>query len=457
MADAIFQKAWAHYLDLLDFLAGNPAKIDGVLQPYNLATLLSYSQSAQNYNVFLALNMCNYVAPTTPFLDNTAQFSESVPNFPSRLDEVYISFLQEFDDILLNALDPSEQVDYSKLEGKFQDAQTRYNDYQVFVDQEWMRYVAAHPEIPAEELPAERRIFERDRGYSAELQRRRAVIKTWSGKMNAFLRKNTPKELWTIIDAKAYLEDENFQVRLPTFPQFDSPTKKDLWEFFPTQNPVFDLDEFLTNDNFVTRKFKTVDGSYSKVETKWSVSAKGKWGLFGGSASAEGRKMEEITNRTEFEFEVGFKRLQEVEIFRHKWYQDKLFGTLGKQFSQYWGPNGSMAVIPYSLIFARGTKISVKISEEFRRALEKFFKAGGSMSWGGFVSAGGSYSKDEKYLWYKETDDGFTLEDNEATVRVLGARVRRFNWSSEQAKEYFDGVTDEKVDGMMKVLARDGS
>jgi hypothetical protein len=37
MADEIFQKAWGHYLDLINFLAEKPGPVEGVLQPFNLS------------------------------------------------------------------------------------------------------------------------------------------------------------------------------------------------------------------------------------------------------------------------------------------------------------------------------------------------------------------------------------------------------------------------------------
>jgi hypothetical protein len=142
-------------------------------------------------------------------------------------------------------LDPTAKSGYDNLQKEFQAAQKSYNDYAGYIEDQWQRYISQHPEIPTDQYEAERRIFERDRGFSAELQRRRKLIRAASVKLNAFIRKNTPKELWTIIDAKTYYEDENFQIRLPSSPIFDSPTKKDLWTFFHAQSPVIELDEFL--------------------------------------------------------------------------------------------------------------------------------------------------------------------------------------------------------------------
>ena len=123
------------------------------------------------------------------------------------------------------------------------------------------------------------------------------------------------------------------------------------------QFPLLDLDEFLENDNVIEQSFSSTEEHYKRVESKWKVRAKAKWGIFSGGGSAQRRKMEELSTKEEFRCTIKFKRFQEVKIERDRWYQDVLFLTVGSDLSDFWGPSGLLAAIPVSLIVARGMSI----------------------------------------------------------------------------------------------------
>jgi hypothetical protein len=453
MADQIFQKAWGHYISLLDALSNAGASsVQGVIQPYNLATLLPYSQSAPNYNLFLLTRASNYVAPTLPIADVSGRFDDPRGAHASVLDQAYEFFLYELDEILLQAIDASKKDKYKEYNNELKAARTDLQNFDTKVADNWQIYLDRNPDIPAEELEARRIIWERERGYSGERKRYIQSIARANARINAFLRQNSPKELWKIIDAKAYFEDPGYSVDLPVSAQFDKPSSKHLWRSFHIQLPELDLEEFLTNDNVVSRTFSTESEDYSRVETNWNVKAKAKWGIYSGGGNVERRELEEISKNSHFEFEVGFSRFEEVPIFRDSWYQDILFTTIGERFRDYWGPNGNLASIPYSLLIARGTKINVKMGDEYRRKHEKFISSGGSFGIGSFFSIGGGYTKDEKYMQYRKNSEGFSLEDSDKTVRILGARVVRFNWDNNEIERYYAPLAKEEISSYEKYL-----
>jgi len=77
--------------------------------------------------------------------------------------------------------------------------------------------------------------------------------------------------------------------------------------------------------------------------------------------------------------------------------------------------------------------------------MEKFIKAGGSFGLGTWFSIGGEYKKDEKYMNFTLTNEGFKIFDSEKTIRLIGSRVIRFNWNSEYYQSYFEDVSTEEL------------
>lgn len=436
MSDSIYQRAWGHYISLLEFLVDKGTPRSGDIQPFNLATPLPYTKQHSNYDLFLLQSACNYVAPRVPVEDRSDD-SRNDQNLShnDKLTDAYSTFLVELDDLLLREIDPTKKVEYEKFKNELELAQRNHNDYVTFVHDRWAEELARRS-IPSDQIEAERVIFERDRSYSAELERRRAIVRAASGRVNAFLRKATPKEFWRLVDAKGWFEDPGYQILLPTVAAFDTDAKKQYWSRFHLQTLEFDLEEFLQNSAERNREFKTEREEYSRVEEKWQVSAGAKWGLFSGGGSAERRRLEEISQKKHFSFKLTAKRIEEISIFRGRWYQDVLFETVGNEFPQYWGPSGLLGAIPYSLIVARGLTIEVKLEEEYRKTVEDFVRGSATFGFGPFFSSSASGHRDAKYMTFTKTGDGFQLADSDTTVRLLGARVRRFNWNDEAARLY---------------------
>jgi len=452
MADEIFERAWGHYITMLEKLINSGTPKDGVFQPFNLATLLPYNKDKKNYNNFLLYNASNFVAPTMPSYSNE-KINEQKLEHPSKLEEAYANFLDEFNDLLVDALSSERRKNYDTMKKELSASQTELSNYAIFVNDEWNKYRVRN-NIPADRLESERIIFEREYGYSMQIDRYKEETKRINVRINAFLKSNTPRELWRLVDSKAYFDDPNYSVDLPPSGTFDDNSMRQYWRKFRMQFPILDLEEFLSNDNNISRNFDTKSEDYSRVETTWKVKTKARWGIFSGGGSAERRKMEEISNKNHFAFDISFKRFEEVEIFRDKWFQDSLFASIGKKFPQYWGPNGIMGAIPYSLILARGTTISVTIDDEYRKTLEQFVSGGGSFGFGSFFSIGGDYRKDEKYMNFNSTTNKFTISDGEKTIRIIGARVKRHNWNDEFYKEYYDEINEEIIKSAYEVLEK---
>ena len=457
MADTIFEKAWGNYTALFEFLTKSDFdEQHGLVQLNNFATLLPYSSSSDNYNSFLLLNASNYVGPTAQTSDNSFHLEDNTNlEYPSKLVDAYQSLLEEFDGIIADAIEPTDLPDYEALEQKVDIAIVELEDYLGYVDGKWADHLDVNPNIPPDELNSRRIVWERERGYSSGISRRKRKVARVNTKLNGWLRSHLPKEYSRLIDARSYFDDENYWVKLPISSSHDKPSLKHYWRAFRMQLPLFELAEFMENDTVVSSTFSTEEEHYKRVETKWKVKAKAKWGIFSGGGSVEKREMEELSEKSSFSCEISFKRFQEVEIFRDRWFQDVLFSTIGKDLEAFWGPGGLLASIPVSLMMSRGMKIEVAISDEYRKKLEKFFASGGSVSFGPFFSGGGSYSKDEKYMDYRKTESGFVLEDNEKTIRILGARVKRFNWSDERANAYHSEIETSDFMSLSSLLESD--
>nr|WP_299073061.1 hypothetical protein [uncultured Allomuricauda sp.] len=443
MSEKLFERAWGHYTTLLQNLIDKGTPKTGVFQPFNFANLLPYNANAKNYNNFLLYNLSNYIAPTEPSYSNE-NVDEQVLTHPSKLEDGYANFLDEFNDLLLRSLSSDLRRNYDVMRDELKIEQNELRDYLVYVNDEWNKH-RTRTNIPQDRWESEKIIFEREFGYSMQVDRYKEEIKRINVRINAFLKSNTSRSLWRLVDAKAYFDDSNYSVLLPPSSVFDNNSSRQYWRKFKMQFPILDIDEFLTNSSKIERSFKTESEDYSRVETKWKVKGKARWGLFSGGGSVEKRKLEELTEKEHFEFNVSFERFEEVEIYRDRWFQDSLFSSIGKEFPQYWGPNGILGAIPYSMVMARGTKITVKTSEEYKKVLEKFIKGGGSFGFGSFFGGSAGYSRDEKYMNYRKEEQGFSLEDSNTTIRILGARVRRFNWENDFNKDYYAPMTSETI------------
>jgi hypothetical protein len=457
----IFERAWGNYAAFLEFVInGKPSDDEdwfdekkGLVQMYAFASLLPYTLTKDNYDNFLLMNSVNYVSPGKVDHDNSdhvekhTQLEHRTPLVPQ-----YSYFLDRLDSLIAEAVDPRDEPKYEELQGKVTKSQQSLLNYQRFVDGGWADYVLNNPGIPTEELRARRVIWERDNGHSIQLKHLKNLVSQDNSRLNAWLRSKLKPELHALLKARQFFDDPGYQIKLPIAADHDDPSKIDYWREFPMQLPRMQLDEFLTNDAMVSHTFLTKEEHYKRVEEKWKVSAKGRWGIFRGGGSAERRTLEELSTKSEFSVEVSFKRFEEVPIFRDEWFQEVLFSTVGKQFAEFWGPGGLLATYPKTLIVARGMTVKVGISDEYKRTLEKYFATGGSVRFGPFFSGGGNYSKDEKYMDYRFTQQGFELSDSEKTIRLLGARVARPNWSKALADGYYSPITIDDLMAATKAM-----
>lgn len=454
MSEKLFERAWGHYTTVLQNLIDKGTPKPGVFQPFNFATLLPYNASKKNYNNFLLYNLSNYIAPTQPSY-SSEKMDEKVLTHPSKLEDAYANFLDEFNELLVKALSSDQRRNYDEMKDELRSEQNELRDYLVYVNDEWNKHRLRN-NIPEDRWESEKIIFEREFGYSMQVDRYKEEVKRINVRINAFLKANTSRELWRLVDAKAYFDDSNYSVLLPPSSVFDDNSNRHYWRRFKMQFPIMDIDEFLTNPAKAESYFKTESEDYSRVETKWKVKTKAKWGIFSGGGSAEKRKLEELSEKEHFEFSISFERFEEIEIFRDRWFQDSLFATIGKEFPGYWGPNGTLGAIPYTIVMARGTKITVKTSEEYRKVLEQYVKGGGSFGFGSFFSIGGNYSRDEKYMNFKKEEQGFSLTDGDNTIRILGARVRRFNWDNDFYKDYYSDISENDIKSSLDFLSKQG-
>lgn len=445
--DTIEQRAWGHYLSVVKSLVEVPGQTPvGEIQLFNLATLLPYVTAKPRYNLFLLANAVNYVSPALP-VDESASETEDGDRAtnpmarPRKLDAMYGNFLGDLDRILINAVNPAAKPEYQAAQKELQDAQRELQSRQAHIDGLWS-YI--EPQIPAEERDGRRVIWERENGYSQELDRLRTMVEVANARVGAVLRQNTPREFWDLIKARSWFNDRGYQVQLPPSAYYEEPSHIAAWRWLRPQWPLFDLEEFLRDTGQFERTFNTKSEQYDRVEKTWKVKGKARWGGFGGRGSGTARKLEELTQKEHFSWDVGFKRIQEVPIDRGDWFQESLFETVGRKLTQYWGPNGLLSAYPTSLIMARGTVIKVKTSSEFRSLLESHVSGGASFSWGGF-SFGGRGSQTAKHMKYRATEEGFVLEDDPETIRLIGARVHRPNWGADAGK-YYDPID---VSGVM--------
>ena len=446
MADTIFQRAWGHYIKTISDLgdSGNAAA-GGIFQPYNLATLLPRSEVAENYNQYLIRQACNYVGSTQGIEEADERFNRPNSSHSRSLDEIYGLYLSELDDLLVSKIPTDKKGEHDKLEGAVNTASMELEKYSDWVDEKWDTASENDPADPPE-IRASRRIeWERDRGYSSKKERKRRKVRLANAKVNAFLKKHTPAEFSKLLKAKTYYDDPGYWIKLPLAESYDKPELRHTWEPVHLQNLDFVLEEFFAKDDYIESSFKTSSSDYSKVETKWKAKIKSRWSWFSGGGSVERRKMEEISEKEEFGVKISFKKFQEVNITRGSWFQDVLFSNLGKGFPYFWGINGALGAIPYSLFLCRGLKIEITSSEDYHKNLEKFTKTGGSVGFGSFLSGRGSYQKDEKYINIRHEGNKFIMEDSAETIRILGSRVRTFNWDDEEAEEYFRAPTEEDI------------
>lgn len=435
MADTILDRAWGHYISTVNFLmTGNPNSVttnNGYFQPFNLATLLSYSDK-ENFTEYLLHNVADYVGPNFPVNDNT--IAEENLRFATNLEKNYGKFLDEFSKLVRDVL-AAQRVSIKDLEDELAQLRLDKTNIETNMNSGWVNYATQnHIDVSDNDKKI---IWLREAGWTRTIEEKIDEIRAKTIQINETIKDAIDPSLRPLIDAKSYFGDKGYMVDLPPSPSFNDPEKfRRYWQWFHVQRPEIDIDEFMTNNAEINHSFDTTRDTYSRVETVWGVKAKAKWWKFSGGGSTERRRLDELSTHTHFSFNVSFKRFQEVKIHRSDWFQDVLFSTIGSKLKGYWGTTGILATIPYSIVFARGTKIEVTLSDEFKSVIEQFFNGGGSFSYGPF-SAGGNYRRDEKYMTFQKTNNGFSLVDGDKTLRILGGCVQRPNWNHEDAKSFF--------------------
>jgi len=242
MAD-VFQRAWGNYLAMLEFLTdpdgsnGGFNDQKGLLQLFNFATLLSYSEDAPNYNDFLLHESIDFASPGTPETDVGDDIDDNEPKLEHnvRLTQSYEQFLNVLDVLLENAIDPSRLPEYEPYRSSVREAQRELKNYQNYVASEWRDWIANNPGFPEGQLFEQKIIWERDNGHSLELETLERSIQTAHARKNAWLRRNLDPSLHLLIRARTYFDDRNHKVKLPVAASHES--RQSLWQQFHMQFP----------------------------------------------------------------------------------------------------------------------------------------------------------------------------------------------------------------------------
>lgn len=225
------------------------------------------------------------------------------------------------------------------------------------------------------------------------------------------------------------------QIALPTS-QDDLELGPEGWDTFYKTNLELgeDWDRFFATDVVDTREIHQRSTQSSYYNHSWSGGGSVSYGFFSVSGGASGGTVESHLKTGTQSVRFAFRRLALATVVRGSWYDPGLVNSLPYYGyvdpGAYWGPSGTLNLVPVSLIIGRSPTIEIATSNAAVDSYRSWRQSGGSLGFGiGSFRIGGSASSSTEWGSTSDTSGGTTIriEDRSNQAYVVGVVLAKMN------------------------------
>jgi len=362
------------------------------------------------------------------------------------LASVYGRFLQKLRGFIVQTeLTADDQKTIASLDLNIEDIRKRQGEYFKLDVQEWKEICEVRG-IPVGDSLAYFQWSSRY-GHINEIEQLTAERQSLEFKRRTILNREYAKpEDKDVVTAEADFENPGMRLRYPMYPDYVYGRKftlEDLARMDLGSTALFDDRRAVTwNQSLITLKtakqgslnavFDKNTGNSNSIATDWSASGSaGYWFLKVRANASEATKVSE-----EFSHATGITLSSEaafrVNIIWPKWFQPVLFQHTrvrenARDFSEFFGANGSLRYYPTALILVRGFKTVFTSSQNWTYDYDHNFNAsvGGGFSVFG-INFGGSSTYGSHVTEHKfdKSQTDLTVMDAPDTLRFVGLAVK---------------------------------
>ena len=194
------------------------------------------------------------------------------------------------------------------------------------------------------------------------------------------------------------------------------------WNRYYQQGFKSDLSAFRTKPDQNVAYAIDIDKTESTtIQSSWGGSVGFSTGWWSVSGGASGSSLDEEAKSSVTAISIGFKRLEDFPVFRSPWFNMAIIQKYGDKALEFFGPHGTLNVIPLSFIIGRGVTLKVSCSDEHSRKVEDHFKASGGFGIGPF-NFSANRSTDKVYAKMDRDATSYTMIDLSDMCYIIGVR-----------------------------------
>jgi hypothetical protein len=315
----------------------------------------------------------------------------------------------------------SEALDFARAD---------YKKAQDDADAAYATYVASTP--PAKRISKEKYLKNNYWTDEIEAKRKRMADANDDFKRTSSLIVDPSKAL--LMSAFDAYQNEDEQIYLP--PVREALNQPELWKKRYATFIDGNIDHFMRDRQPQTETIDEQQSSSSSFDQTWKASVSVKFlGLFRvGGASAEDTLQEQHVENNTTRIDIEFTNVEPFSIARSDWFSqntiDNFYKKLTKdEFTNVFGSNGQLELIPKTLLVARGMKFTVYADSDSLDYLYHHFQGGADagIKVGWFtIGGGGEYSVTKSDTKTTKFSDHITFEDLSGRAKVIGVLAKRY-------------------------------
>jgi hypothetical protein len=199
----------------------------------------------------------------------------------------------------------------------------------------------------------------------------------------------------------------------------------DTWTPFLRTNlePGMKWEDFFNKDAPQTIEITSSSFHSEHYDSSWSAGGSFSYGFFSCGGSASGGHVEDHLRKGTQKLRFIFKRMIPVQIQRGAWYDEGLLSyTDYVDKEEFWGPRGTLNLIPVSAVIGRGLTIEIETTSEAYDSFQDWRKASGNagFSFGPWsVGAGANSSTNSSSVSDESTGTTLRFTDNSDQIYIL--------------------------------------
>jgi hypothetical protein len=415
------ERAWNLYLSAIEGFFDDPG-LNLTIQPLAAAKQADWDYpNAKRFNTYKQWQIANQIFPWAGY---GTELGKSFENQWELFLYKILSSVKPIED----RITPEDKKRMEELDDRRDDAFRRKRILEDRLDKQYEEHVK-------KTSPTQRKSksdFLRDHPDFNEVQNLDGLIKDLNARVTAIRLKYADLSLIEINKAINEWNTPDGKFKLPERLEDEEDTGNH--SLFSKQWIDGDIVRFKSETNTRTYVFDSQKVESSTVQTNWGGSLGIDLGFWGFGGGASGSTMENRSSTEITQLDMSFDNVQEFPIRRGRWFDIGLIEKYGKNLLEFWGPSGSMNVIPVSVILVRGTQIKVTASSTYVSEFVKQFNGSAGLRIGPFRIKGGG-GKFERHYSFKHDATSFEIKDESGLPDIVAFKC--YTPFTEEANRFF--------------------